>query len=453
MSQPILDLLICPQCKGSLDLQLSSCSCKECRQSYPVLDSIPWLFSNPRASLGEWKEQFKLLLFSIDREVEDIKSDLKLPDLMTSTLRRLRKQLQAKVEQRKLISELLAPLSISETGNFEISTTMKVKLPRSQTLLGYFGNIHRDWCWDDVENKEGFQCIQDLIADSFSLGKLLVTGAGSSRLLYDVAEFYRPALTVGVDINPLLFLAAKRILKGKTVRLYEFPVAPKDIDSFSALRKHHAPEKSSSQIELIFADVMDMPFKDSSFDTVITPWIIDIIPESPDTFFPKINQVLRIGGHWLNFGSLVYDYKSPSKDYSQEEVLEIAERSGFEIVKHFCRKIPYLQSPISNHGRVEGVFCLSAKKVRNLEQKTAPFKTIPSWISDSYLAIPELPEYQSLRSIYNVHLEVLTHIDGQTSIVEIAKIFSAKYHLSFEEAHDSIVKYLCKTFQEYKQGR
>jgi uncharacterized protein YbaR (Trm112 family)/ubiquinone/menaquinone biosynthesis C-methylase UbiE len=453
MSQSIIELLACPQCKGSLNLQSNQCSCKDCQQSYPTLDSIPWLVSNPKASLGEWKEQFKLLLFTLDREVEDIKNDLKLPDLMASTLKRLRKQLQAKVEQRKLLTELLSPLNISETGNYEVSTAMEVKLPRSQSLLSYFGNIHRDWSWDDVENKEGLSCIKDLVMDSSNLGKLLVAGSGSSRLLYDVAESFRPSLTVGIDINPLMFLAAKKILKGKTVRLYEFPIAPKNIESFSALRKCEAPDRSSSPIELIFADAMNFPFRPSSFDTVLTPWIIDIIPEPPDTFFPKINQVLKNGGYWLNFGSLVYDYKNPAKDYSHEEVLEIAQKSGFEIIKHFCRKIPYLQSPISNHGRVEGVFCFSAKKVRNLEQMITPFKTIPAWISDSSKSIPNLPEYETLRNIYKVHLEVLTNIDDRTSINQIAKLFSEKYHLTFEEAHDSIVKYLGKTFQEFKPGR
>jgi uncharacterized protein YbaR (Trm112 family) len=453
MNDALKKILVCPECKSPLESKANTFVCQSCQQTYPTLDSIPWLLQNPGASLGEWKEQFKYLLVSLDRDIEEIKIDLRLPDLMASTLKRLRKHLQAKVEQRKLLGELLAPLEMSEAGSYELSVAMKTKLPRSQTLLGYYSNIHRDWSWGDEENKEGFDCIKDLIGDKKDLGKLLVAGAGNCRLLYDVNEFYRPPLVVGVDINPLLFLAARKILMGKTVRLYEFPIAPLDLESYSALRKCRAPEKVSGEVELLFADTLNLPFQKASFDTILTPWLIDIIPESPDTFFPKLNYALSIGGRWLNFGTLVYDYKNPAKDYSKEEVLELAVRAGFEIESQFTRRIPYMQSPISHHGRLESVFCFSAKKVKDLDQHPMSFKTLPEWLTNSSTPIPDLPDFKTLSQVYKIHLEVLDHIDGKTSISQIAKIFEEKYKLPYSEAHDSIMKYLVKTFQEFRAGR
>lgn len=453
MNDILLNMLQCPECKSSMTSKGENCVCSGCSQAFPTLDGMPWLLAHPGPSLGEWKEQFKLLLFSLDRDVEEIKMDLSLPDLMASTLKRLRKHLQAKVEQRKLITELLNPLQLSEVGSYELSTGMKVKLPTSQNLMGYYSNIHRDWCWGEDENREGLQCVQDLIGEKKDLGKLLVAGAGNCRLLYDVAETYKPSLVVGVDINPLLFLAAKKILAGKTVRLYEFPIAPMDLESFSALRKCRSPEKPSAEVQLLFADTMNLPFQKASFDTVLTPWLIDIIPESPDTFFPKLNQVLGIGRRWINFGTLVYDYKNPAKDYSKEEIMELIEKSGFEIELQFTRKIPYMQSPLSHHGRIESVFCFSAKKVRDIAEPVLPFKTLPQWLQDSHQPIPDLPEFQTLKNIYKIHLEVLKNIDGKTSIAQIAKIFEGNYGLTYTEAHDAIMKYLVKTYQEFKAGR
>ena len=453
MNDLLLNRLVCPECKSSMTSKSDFYICIGCSQTFPTLEGMPWLMAHPGPSLGEWKDQFKFLLFSLDRDVEEIKRDLHLPDLMASTLKRLRKHLQAKVEQRKLLHELLAPLNMSDAGSYELSMAMKAKLPRSQTLLGYYNNIHRDWCWGDDENLEGLACIKDLIGEKRELGRLLVAGAGNCRLLYDVAENYHPSLVVGVDINPLLFLAAKKILMGKTVRLYEFPIAPMDMESYFALRKCRAPKKYSGELELIFADTMNLPFQPASFDTVLTPWLIDIIPETPDTFFPKLNQMLEIGGRWLNFGSLVYDYKNPAKDYSKEEVLELIEKSGFEVEFQFTRKIPYMQSPLSHHGRLESVFCFSAKKVREIEEPIVAFKTLPPWLQNSELPIPDLPEFQTLKNIYKIHLEVLESIDAKTSMTQIAKVFEGKYGLTPTEAHDSIMKYLVKTFQEFKAGR
>ena len=134
MNDLLLNRLVCPECKSSMTSKSDFYICIGCSQTFPTLEGMPWLMAHPGPSLGEWKDQFKFLLFSLDRDVEEIKRDLHLPDLMASTLKRLRKHLQAKVEQRKLLHELLAPLNMSDAGSYELSMAMKAKLPRSQTL-------------------------------------------------------------------------------------------------------------------------------------------------------------------------------------------------------------------------------------------------------------------------------------------------------------------------------
>jgi uncharacterized protein YbaR (Trm112 family) len=453
MNENFLNILQCPECCGDLKPDTKVYTCMNCQQNYPVVDSMPWLIAQPAASLGEWKAQLKILLQSLDRDAEELKADIRAPNLLASTLKRMRKHLQAKVEQRKLLSELLAPLELNESGSYDLSAAMKTKLPKSQSLLSYYDNIHRDWVWGEEENTAGLQCIKDIAGDQPHFGKLLVSGAGSCRLLYDVAEFFKPSAVLGIDINPLLFIAAQRILHGKSAKLYEFPIAPMDLESYSALRKCKAPEKPNFAVNLLFADTMNLPIRPAAFDTVLTPWLIDIIPEDPVTFFPKINQILVPGGRWLNFGTLVYQYKNPALDYSKEEIIEIVEKSGFIVETQFTRKIPYMQSPLSHHGRIEAVFCFSAKKIRDVEIPVKNFRVMPDWLTDQSLPIPNTAEFSSMRTMYQIYLDVFAGIDGKSSIADIAVKFGAKYEMPAAEAEQSVTRFLSRTFQDLKGGR
>jgi uncharacterized protein YbaR (Trm112 family) len=453
MEKTLLQILQCPECEGVIMEGKTHYSCAGCQRPYPVLDSMPWLLAEPAASLGEWKAQLKILLQSLDRDAEDLKADIRLPNLLASTLKRMRKHLQAKVEQRKLLAEILAPLDLKDSGSYDLSTAMKTKLPKSQTLLSYYDNIHRDWVWGEAENQAGLGCIKEIAGEHTDLGRLLVSGAGSCRLLYDVAQAFKVSMIVGADINPLLFLSAQKILNGRSVKLYEFPIAPTDLESYSALRKCKAPEKLTVPVELIFADTMNLPIRPGSFNTVLTPWLIDIIPENPDTFFRKLNQILTVGGRWFNFGSLVYQYKNPAQDYSKEEIVELAEKAGFTIERQLTRQIPYMQSPLSHHGRIESVFCFSARKVRSVEIPKKTFSVLPEWLVNPSLAVPCLPEFESMRNVYHIYLDVLDGINGKASVAEIAETFGTKYQIERGEAEQSVIRFLSRTFQDLKAGR
>jgi uncharacterized protein YbaR (Trm112 family) len=53
LSQELLDILVCPQCKGTLLYQQSSnhLLCEACRLAYPVRDGIPVLLIDEAESL------------------------------------------------------------------------------------------------------------------------------------------------------------------------------------------------------------------------------------------------------------------------------------------------------------------------------------------------------------------------------------------------------------------
>ena len=54
ISEDLLELLVCPKCKGSLALASdgSSLDCAACKLSYPVKDDIPVLLVDEAAQLG-----------------------------------------------------------------------------------------------------------------------------------------------------------------------------------------------------------------------------------------------------------------------------------------------------------------------------------------------------------------------------------------------------------------
>lgn len=449
MDQSVFKKLKCPACSGSLKEKNKIISCTACNTDYPMLDYIPWLLESPKSTLDEWKSQLKLLMQTIEADSMDIKSALQEEGLSELAQKRLRKLQQAKAEHAKAIREILKPLAIEDRGSKELSLALKATLPASQNLLSYYDNIHRDWNWGEKENKASLECIKDLVKET-SLGELLVVGSGSSRLAYDIHKHnsLSPSYTLATDINPLLLLSARKIIRGKTVKLYEFPIAPKDINSYGVLSKCKAPEKLEKNFDFIFANILASPFKEQSFDTILTPWFIDIIPEEPKLFFKRLNQFIKLGGTWLNFGSLVLNNHGPAKNYSKEEIIEIIKESGFELEAHFSREIPYMQSPLSNHGRNETVFCFAAKKIKHLDIEIKNHKQLPSWITDTSVAVPRLPEHNTTETIQSISLDVIKLIDGNRSIVDIAKEFSDHHDISTEEAEGSINRFLLKLHKD-----
>ncbi|MEZ4741618.1 MAG: hypothetical protein R3B45_04100 [Bdellovibrionota bacterium] len=451
MTSEIDQIFNCPSChKNFLLLHDKYYSCPSCLQRFPLVGYIPWLIESPNASLEEWKGQFKYLLQVLEKEADLMKMDLQRKDISQSTSLRLRKLLQAKVEQKKIMIELLSPLEINDNGSVALSEALKTKLPFSQNLMSYYDNLHRDWTWGDRENEASLACIKKVIdGNNSNLGKFLVLGGGGCRLPYDIHRSFSPKCTVVVDINPLLLLSARKIIRGKTLKLYEFPIAPKDLSSFGVLRKCKAPEKIEKNFEFVFADVSNAPFNRSTFDTILTPWLIDIIAEDPREFFPKINYLLANNGRWINFGSLVFNGRGPASNYSIEEVREIISSSGFEIENEVFESIPYMQSPDSCHGRLEKIFCFSAKKIKDVEiNEFKKHDVLPPWLSSTKNPVPKLSEFEVLKSMYSIYLDVLGEIDGNKSIEDISRIFAPKYKLSFDEATSSITRYLTRTFQD-----
>ena len=161
-------------------------------------------------------------------------------------------------------------------------------MPPNQGLTTYYANLHRDWCWGDEENEASYDLVAGALP-SISGARLLVLGAGGGRLAYDLHTRLKPAITVALDINPLLSMTTQRIVHGARIALHEFPLAPRHLDDVAILRELAAPSPIGDGFHCVLADGLRAPFRQGAFDVVVTPWFIDIVDEDLRVLARRIN--------------------------------------------------------------------------------------------------------------------------------------------------------------------
>lgn len=437
----------CPQCSEQLHESKSHLACPGCNTIYPILDGIPWLLPHPERQLVEWRLKLQALLGYLETEAESYKTALKKTDLGALTQKRLRKVLQAKVEHKKYLTELLGPLTRQTDLPPEILKATGIQIPSGQSLTSYYTNVHRDWAWDTSENDACIAVIKHLLGSSAHLGRVLVLGAGACRLPYDIYQTYQPESLVASDINPFMLLVAKRILKGKSVKLYEFPIAPKDLESYAVLRKCVAPRPVEDNFQIVFADAFRPPFAPGTFDTIFTPWLIDILPYDMTLIVQSVNRLLKKGGVWINFGSHAFNHSSQALNYSLEESLELIQAHGFLLADMHKDRIPYMQSPASLHSRLETVVSFAATKQKDTDTPQVP-AYLPEWLRDLSQSVPNLQAFQAARVVHGIYTDVLSLLDQKRSIQDIAKIFGEQHRLEPKEAEVSLQGFFTKLWEE-----
>jgi hypothetical protein len=282
---------------------------------------------------------------------------------------------------------------------------------------------------------------------SFRAGKLLALGAGACRLSYDVHHRYAPELSVALDLNPLPLLLAGRVLHGETVTLHEFPLAPLNAASIAPARACAAPEPlgSDAPFALVLADALHAPFKAASFDTVVTPWLLDVVPQSFVDWARAVNRLLVHGGTWINTGPLAFRHRNEAWCYGEDEILELVAANGFKIVASERKPVPYLQSPASGRGRIERVLSFSATKTADAE---APERAdhYPAWLSDAERPVPDLDELVVASTHRLLQAQILAAIDGRRSIADIAQLVAKRYGIQRSEAEGAVRRVLLEVY-------
>ena len=439
-------ILACPRCDNALTATDGGHACGGCKVEFPSISGIPFLFAEPSAALGEWRARLHMETQRLGYEIRLIDATLDDPDLRDSTRRRMKLLRAANYDHSERLLALLEPLGlVGLQANLESYLALRTRLPTDQGLITYYPNVHRDWSWGERENEASADLITDMLDQP--LGKLLVLGAGPARLAYDLHNRLTPELTVALDFNPLFMLLAQRLLRGETVELYEFPIAPNSIENSAILRTLKAEAPVSGAFELIIADAARAPFLNGSFDTIITPWVTDILPSDIAETAARINHLLRDDGQWVNFGSLAFEHADPGKRYSREEVVDIVAGQGFTRPHVDETRIPYMCSPASRHGRQETVVTFAARK--NKKAKKLPrHAALPDWLVKGDAPVPLSDSFRMQATSTRIHAFVMSLIDGKRSIRDMAELMEAQKLMAQHEAMPTIRTFLIKMLED-----
>lgn len=416
------------------------------------MDGIPWLLADPEATLGEWRTRMRAFTTELDAQAARYRAALTPEVVRASARNRLKLLSSACSDHARRLTSLLAPLDVAAAAAVpETYRALASPLPAGQGPASYYVNLHRDWCWGAAENEAAYAAVDRALGPG-NPGRTLVLGCGAGRLAYDLHLRRHPVSTIAADLNPLMMIVARRMFAGEHVELYEFPLAPRDLGCHAVLRDLHAPSPAPPGLWPVLADASRAPFVEGAFDTVVTPWLIDILDEDFAAFSARLNQWLRPGGRWVNSGSLFFQHGDPARCYASDELPELLEAAGFRDVEIAEELVPYLASPASRHGRMERLVTFSAV-MRSRVEPPPPHRNAPHWLERDDVAVPLLPEVESRALAMRVHTFVASLVDGRRTLRDIADVLVRERLMPADESLPAVREFLRRLFAEAQAPR
>lgn len=429
-------------------LERAGWMCAACSSGYPVIGDVPWLFPDPRDALAEWRGRFTLLARHLASEAAAMREEAAGADLPDPTRRRLKEVAAAHDDQVRRLATLLAPLGLDRSsGSEETLRALGTRLPTEQGLTNYYVNLHRDWAWGEEENAAALRAVIAALGGSAAgLGRTLVQGAGAGRLAYDLHAAGDAPFTLATDFNPLLLVVAREMFAGRSLELHEFPIAPRRAEDHAVLRRLSSPGAARDGLELVAADALQAPFAHGAFDTVVTPWFVDIIGEPFARLAARINQLLKPGGRWINSGSLAFSRAPHAERLGIEEIPGQLSEAGFGEPRIHEDTIPYMRSPASRHSRVETIVTWVVEKTAEVDAPRA--RELPEWLQRTDLPVPRTPPIEMQAVASRVHAFLLALINGERTVRDMARMLVEQRLMPADEAETHVKLFLARLHEE-----
>jgi hypothetical protein len=408
------DVLLCPNCRGRLRRDGPRLECLACAATLPSLGGVQVALPDSPAVLLDWRASLFELEAATLHECDEVLATSAASPVVVPTTRARIAALRRGLEQQ--MREVLA---IFEGATLE--PRARSEPPGPFTLrhgpLFYQHHVHRDWGWDRAELLRAVEVMTSVWPDQEPLGRVLFLGVGAAGTAAELCRRMSPTLAVGIDVNPLPLLVARRLVAGERVAFHEVPTSPRGSRS-PVVARTLSGERAS--LELVLADALAPPFADASFDTVVTEWFLDQCVPDLGAYVPTLARLLRVGGRVWNHGPLVYPSTTRrAHRYGPEEVREIFEQHGFAIATWTETKLPFMESPACNQGRSERVLSFVAVKSATTIEPDGP----PS--SDD-APIPRHPLLATYSAPHPFFAAVCAAIDGARSTSDIAAKIAAE---------------------------
>jgi hypothetical protein len=219
----------------------------------------------------------------------------------------------------------------------------------------------------------------------------------------------------------------------------------------AVLRELAAPAPARDGFHCVLADAHRPPFARGAFDTVITPWLVDILPERFELLCARINALLAPAGRWVNFGSLSFHTPDAASRFCVDECAAAIADNGFAAPSVAEHEIPYLCSPASRHGRRERVVAWRADKT--VDAKTVPrYEALPDWLVRGAEPVPLLESFRVQALSTRIHAFIMSLIDGKRSLKDIAKVIVEQRLMGEQEAEPAIRSFLIKMYDDSRRG-
>ena len=436
----LTDVLCCPRCAGALVDTDGGFRCPRCAGQYPVFGRIPCLVDDAALWRTIWLRRLDDYTTNVESRVQELEREAEAPDLLPRTRERLRRIARGFGQQVEAVTALFDPL---DAGTDELAASAIPSRPEpglQPAILECYEHVFRDWVWGERECAQTLDFIKPLVPSG--LGRLAIYGAGAGRLAVDIHQTCTPAQTLALDVNPLPFLVADKLLAGDAIDLPEFPLDPNSDEAAVVARHLTRPFAVRDGLTFVFADALRAPVPAGSLDAVVTSWFIDVARVDLRATAAAINHVLRPGGLWVNLGPLRFQAVL-SRAYSIEEALEIVAASAFELSSHDRQQLPYFHSPVSGSHRTDLVFRFAARKIGEATPPEIP-NPLPSWVANPLEPIPITQALIALGRTSMFTTGVLSMIDGQRSIVDVARDLGAAWGVEPGRLQDELRAFLAR---------
>lgn len=280
---PVYQCIACAL--GSLRGSAESWICNQCTTSYPIAGGLPVFVRRPYRLVEAGEATAQATRAHAQRFAESGAS-------------------RFSERHSRAAHAMIENLSLIDATSSLDSRSKRRRQSRAEALLDELSSTHYGWSLDELlpyfhqdwAGRSDVQDVVDLISRALNKSvpdreAVVVLGAAGCGLLYALARQFDWAY--GVDLSLHGLALARRVLDGEEVKAYLRMAAWRPMNI-----RRSAGEQSN--IRLLIADAVSLPFESASQSAVVTQYLMDAV-SNPWAVIDEIARVLKPGGIWVNF--------------------------------------------------------------------------------------------------------------------------------------------------------